>query len=116
MSSVSKSVYYFSFYLLAAGLVLFFFPNRLLALLGFAATTEIWIRLVGILTFILGVFFFYMAKQEARLFFYISMFGRGIFVIGILSLVLFYDAPSALLLFGIVDAAGLLWTLFAYRR
>jgi len=115
MSPVAKSVYYFSFYLLLAGLGLFFVPNQTIALLGIPETTEVWVHLVGVVTFILGVFFFYMARQNVRSFFYISMFGRGIFTLGILTLVLFYNAPISLLLFATVDTAGLLWTLFTYR-
>jgi hypothetical protein len=115
MSSVAKSVYYFSFYLLIAGLSLFLFPNDTIGLLGFEATEEIWIHLVGALTFILGTFFFYMAKREVLPFFYISIFGRAIFVLAILLLVIFKNAPSALLLFAAVDLAGLLWTSLTFR-
>lgn len=116
MSPAAKSVYYFSFYLLGAGLALFFFPNAVITLLGFPATPDVWIHLVGALTFILGVFFFSMARQEVRSFFYISMFGRGIFITGILALIIFYQAPVMLLFFAAVDLVGLLWTLATYAR
>lgn len=115
MSSVAKSIHYFSFYLLAAGLALFLFPNAILPLLGFTKTVEVWPHLVGALTFILGVFFYYMAKKNVAPFFYISMFGRGTFILAILILVLFYHAPIALFLFAAVDLIGLLWTLVAYQ-
>jgi hypothetical protein len=116
MSSTAKSVYYFGIYLLLAGLALFLLPNLVLGVLGIAGTTEIWIRLAGSLAFILGVFFIYMAGRDSRPFFYISMFGRGIFILSVLVLVAFYNAPPALLLFAGVDLLGLLWTLVAYRR
>jgi hypothetical protein len=63
MSSVAKSIYYFSVYLLLAGLALFFIPNQILALIGIAPTSEVWISLVGALTFIVGVFFHHMARR-----------------------------------------------------
>jgi hypothetical protein len=115
MSRAAKSVYYFGFYLLAAGLVLFISPNTLIALLGLQPTQDFWVYLVGALTFILGVFFFYMARSEIRPFFYISMFGRGIFALAIISAIIFYDAPVNLLLFAAIDLIGLTWTLYAYR-
>jgi hypothetical protein len=115
MSAAAKSVYYFGFYLLLAGLALFIAPNQILFLLKVPAATEIWIHLVGTLTFILGVFFLYMARQESRPFIYISMFGRVVFILGVLAVILIHDAPSALLLFAAVDAIGLIWTLAAWR-
>lgn len=116
MSGVAKSIHYFGFYLLLAGFALFFFPNFVLGLVGIPTTTDVWIHLVGALTFILGVFFVYMARQGSRPFSYISMFGRGTFTLAILLLILFYDAPVGLLLFALIDVAGLLWTLAVYRR
>lgn len=116
MTQIAKSIYVFGIYLLLAGLALFVAPNLVLGLLGIPGTTEIWIHLVGALTFILGVFFIYMARKEARAFFYISMFGRGIFIFAIVVLIYFYDAPVALLLFALADLIGLLWTLVAYRK
>jgi len=116
MSSSAKSIYYFSLYLLVAGLALFLFPNLILAVLRVPLTTEVWVRLVGALTFILGVFFNHMARKNSRDFFYISMFGRGIFTVAILIVILFYNAPLPLLLFAAVDVVGLVWTLVAYRN
>lgn len=116
MSKVAKSVYYFSFYLLLAGTALFLIPNQIITLLGIELASEVWIHLVGALTFILGVFFFYMAKQDSRPFFFISMFGRGIFTFAIVLLVIFWNAPTPLLLFALVDVAGLLWTAFTFKR
>src|SRR5688572_4659281 len=116
MSPVAKSVFYFSFYLLLAGLALFFVPNQTITIVGMAPTSEVWVHLVGALTFILGVFFYYTARKNAEPFFFISMFGRGIFTLAILSLVVFRDAPTGLLLFAAIDVIGLLWTFTTYKK
>ena len=116
MSSVAKSIYYFSFYLLLAGLGLFIFPNQMVGLIGVDPTEDVWIHFVGALTFILGLFFYWMSKHDIRSFFFISMFGRGIFSLCILLTILLYHAPLALLLFAVVDVGGLLWTLLEYRK
>jgi uncharacterized protein YjeT (DUF2065 family) len=116
MSAAARSVFYFSLYLLVAGLGLFLAPNQVLSVVGLASTNEVWVRLVGALTFILGVFFNYMARQNSRPFSYVSLYGRGIFIVAILIAVIFYRAPLALLLFAAVDLAGLLWTLTAYKK
>jgi hypothetical protein len=116
MSSVAKSVYYFSFYLMVSGLALFFASDTILPLLGIPGTTDVWVNVAATLVFILGVFFFHMARKNSRDFFFISLFGRGIFTVSIASLVLFYNAPVPLLLFAAVDVIGFLWTLGVYRK
>ena len=116
MSAVARSIYYFSFYLLIAGASLAIFPNIILSLLGIPPTSEIWIRLAGTLTFILGIFFNHMARHNIREFFFISLFGRGIFAVVVFALYVLLDVPTAILLFALVDIIGLFWTLIAYQR
>jgi hypothetical protein len=116
MTKYSQSVYYFSFYLLLSGALFFIFPNQVLAILGIQTTTEPWIHLLGILTFILGLFFFYMGRNNSREFAYISLFGRVLFILGVISVVILYNAPVSLLLFGVIDLFGFLWTLSEYLK
>ncbi len=115
MTPLAKSIYYFSFYLFLAGLALFFVPNVVLPMLALPKTEEIWIRLVGTLTFILGIFFNYTAKKNVVPFFFISMFGRGTFIVAVSLAVVLYHAPLPLFLFAAADLAGLLWTWITYR-
>ena len=116
MSNVAKSVYIFGIYLLLAGLALFVFPNETISILGLPTTDEVWIHLVGLLTFILGVFFTHMAKKNSQDFFFVSMFGRAIFIVGVCYLVFVWAAPYPLLLFALVDLLGLLWTFVTYKK
>lgn len=93
-----------------------FFPNTLLLIIRTEETTEPWIRLFGVTVFILGTFFLYMGRRGSKAFAYISLFGRAIFIFGIVSVIIFHAASIQLLLFGIVDLLGFLWTLVAYRE
>lgn len=69
MSSAARSITVFGVYLAAVGLSFFFIPNLVLPLVGLPTTTEVWIRLTGLLTAILGMYFLYGVRYEDRQFF-----------------------------------------------
>jgi hypothetical protein len=83
---------------------------------GIPATTDVWIRVVGMLVGFLA--FYYVRASHARLdaFYAWTVPAR-------MSVLLFFGAfvglglaPRALLLFGAVDALAALWTWMALRR
>lgn len=105
----------FGVYLAAAGMGLAVVPGVLLPLLGLPAPTEAWIRVVGILTAILGMYFLYCAAPDQQRFFKATVIARLMFFTGIATLVVSGIASPILLLFGLVDLLGAAWTLFALR-
>ncbi len=110
MSKAARSVYLFSIYLVAMGAVISIAPNFLLGLLRVPATDEIWIRIVGMLAFILGFYYFKAAQKNLIPFIRWTVYGRlvGFLMFCILGIGGF--GPPALILFGIVDGAGAVWT------
>lgn len=116
MTAAAVTIRVFGVYLLGLCAWLMAAPNVLLALFGFPTTDEVWIRVVGMLAGILGVYYLRAAAAELTAFFAWTVPVRmsvpavfGVFVL--LGL-----APPSLLLFGAVDAAGALWTWWALRR
>lgn len=105
----------FGAYLGASGLGFFAAPRVLLPLLGLAAPSEVWIRVVGILTMILSMYFIYCAQPGQRRFFQATVIARVMFFSGVGVLVLAGLAPPILLAFGLVDLAGAAWTQIALR-
>jgi hypothetical protein len=57
MTAAARSIQVFCAYLVALALALLLSPNTLLGLFGFAPTGEVWIRVVGMLVGILGVYY-----------------------------------------------------------
>ena len=116
MTAATRSIQVFGAYLVLLGLALLLSPNTLLGLFGIAPTGEVWIRVVGMLAGILGVYYlqaahaglatFYRWTRPIRL--SVPLFFAALFAAGL--------APPVLLLFGAVDAAGALWTWAALRR
>ena len=85
-------------------------PNALLSLFGFPHTSEVWIRVVGMLVTILGFYYFAAGRQDQRGFFVATLYGRSSVLLFFVVFVLLDLAPPSLILFGVIDALGALWT------
>ena len=64
MRKAVLSITVFGVYLAGVGIGFFLVPNLILLLLGFATTTEVWIRLAGLLRSVQGMYFLYGARQS----------------------------------------------------
>jgi hypothetical protein len=116
MSKPAFSVFVFGIYATCLGCTLLIAPNALLQPFRIAATSEVWIRIVGMLLLYLGGYYVLAARTDAVTFFRLSVWLR-------LSVIAFFGAfvllglgPPALLLFGAVDFAMAAWTWGALRR
>lgn len=82
----------------------------LLGLFGIPATTEVWIRVIGVLVALLCVYYVQSARHELTPFFVATIYTRvAVIVSFMLFVILGYAAPQ-LILFGAVDLAGAIWT------
>ncbi|RZJ03520.1 MAG: hypothetical protein EOP39_21545 [Rubrivivax sp.] len=116
MSHAAFTIKAFALYLMALGASLVFAPDFMLPLFGFAPTSEVWIRVLGVVVFNLGWYYWYAAVSEARPFFAASVFTRVFALLAFAGLVLTGFASPMLALFGVIDAAGGAWTWAALRR
>jgi hypothetical protein len=116
MSAAAKSVLAFAAYMLLLGAALVLAPNPLLVLFGVPATTEVWIRLIGVLVLCLSYYYVLAARRELVAFFRGTVHGRLFVAACIAAFVLVGLAPSVLLVFGAIDLAGALWTGASLRR
>lgn len=115
MRSASVSIKVFGVYVMLAGIMLLLAPNLLLSPLGFAAATEIWVRVLGAVAMVLGYYYWACGSAEARAFFKATIAGRFAFAALCLGLVLAMAAPWQLMIFGVVDVLGAVWTASALR-
>ncbi|MFO0553698.1 MAG: hypothetical protein U0271_35270 [Polyangiaceae bacterium] len=105
----------FGVYLGMSGLGFFGAPGMVVPMLGLPAPSEFWVRIVGLLTVILSMYFLYCARPGERRFFQATVIARCMFFTGVTALVLAGVAPKLLVLFGLVDLAGAAWTQLALR-
>ena len=116
MSKAAFTVKAFGVYLLLLGIALVVVPNLLLGLFGIPSTSEVWIRVVGLLAFNIGMYYWYAAKSEARPFFSASVYVRAAVPVVFIAFVALGLVSPLLVLFGLVDLAGAVWTFVALRK
>ncbi|HCM75308.1 MAG TPA: hypothetical protein DIS90_02930 [Cytophagales bacterium] len=116
MTAAAKSIYYFGIYLIVLGVTLTVSPNFLLTTFRIAETSEIWIRVLGAVVFNLGLYYMLMAPSNHTLFLTLSIYTRGLILLWFVVFVAIGWAPVQLILFGLVDGAGALWTMNSLRK
>ena len=115
MSKGARSVFVFGLYLLVLGIVLLVAPNFLLGIFFLPSTTEVWIRVVGMLVLFLGFFYLQAARKALTDFFRWTMYPRSTVILFFVAFVLLGFARPPLILFGVVDLLGAIWTGLALR-
>lgn len=110
MNQSSLSILVYSFYLFLMGTILVLTPNLLLTLFGFAETSEIWIRMLGLFTFTTGIYYFYSSLHNQTAFYKATIVGRFFFFIITVVFVYFLKQSPMLALIGSIDLIGSLWT------
>ncbi len=116
MTNAGKSVYYFGFYLMIVGITLTGFPNILLSTFQLPETNEVWIRVVGILVFNIGLYYVFMAPTNSTLFYTLTVYTRASILVWFIVFVLIGWVQPQLILFGLADMAGAAWTYMAMKK
>jgi hypothetical protein len=116
MSAAARSLQVWSIYLVALAVVLLIAPNPLLGAFRMAPTSEVWIRVVGMMVAFVGVYYWVAAATELVPIFRASVLCRVAVPVFFLVFVSAGWAPWSLLLFGAADLLGAAWTWWALRR
>jgi len=115
MRKTSTSLLVFGVYLLGMGLGLTFVPNVVIGTLGFPATDEIWIRVLGVVTLALAFYYISAARADLKTFAQWTVPARiGVFVAFTAFVFAGFVGPIMIAL-GSVDLLGALWTGWALR-
>src|SRR5919112_710025 len=102
MSRAARSLFVFGVYLFVLGLTLLLAPNPLLRLFGAPTTSEVWIRVVGMLVLCLSFYYVQAARGELTSFIRWTVWTRAAVIVYFAAFVLWASAPKALLWFGLV--------------
>jgi hypothetical protein len=97
------------------GITLTGFPNTLLSTFQLPETSEVWIRVVGVLVFNIGLYYVFMAPTNNALFYTLTIYTRASILVWFIVFVLIGWAPATLIPFGLADMAGAAWTFMAMR-
>jgi hypothetical protein len=116
MSSSAKSVFYFGLYLAMLGLSLIFFPNIPLNLFGIPSTSEVWIRVVGMLLLALSVYYLVSSRYDIVPIFKVTMYVRPTIILFFIAFAIAGLVTPNVILFAIIDLLGAIWTYLALKK
>lgn len=115
MTPAARSLQVFGIYLIGLSVLLVLAPNALLGLFGMPATQEVWIRVLGLVVGIIGAYDVIMAVHALTPLYLPSVIARTLVFVAFLAFALLGLAPPQLVIFGVIDLLGALWTWRAMR-
>jgi uncharacterized membrane protein YjjP (DUF1212 family) len=116
MSKAAVSVFAVGVFLILTGIGFFIVPNFVLSLLSIPPTDEVWIRILGMIVLFVGYYYVIAARKELKDFFDATISVRIVCFVCFLVLVLTKIAYPILIIFGIIDLIGAIWTTCALRK
>jgi hypothetical protein len=102
-------------YVIISGLQLLFVPNFLLGMFGIAPTSEIWIRVLGMLVLVLSIYYYAIYKNGNKEIVRATVQGRLLFCAGLVMFVILGMAPPVLIGFALAETGLALWSLAEIR-
>ena len=115
MSAAAKSILAFGIYLLLLGSLFLLLPNVGLSWFGLPPTNEPWIRVGGFGSLGLAYYYIQAALSETTVFFHWTIHARPAALICFIIFVMLKLAPPILILLGVIDVLGAIWTGLALR-
>ncbi len=117
MSRAAKSIFFFGIYVISLGVFLVVAPNVLLKFFSVPETSEVWIRIVGVVVLVIGYYYVRAAIDNKGMtkFFRWTIYTRSSVIVFFTVFVLLNYIEPTLILFGVIDLAGAIWTALALR-
>ena len=115
MSKSAFSAKVFAIYLFIVGAVIVVAPNVLLSIFRIPHAYEIWIHVVGVLAFMIGVYAWVAAKHEFKPFLEASVYTRFVVFVAFTTFAAIGLASPMIIFFGVADLLGGMWTYFALK-
>jgi hypothetical protein len=115
VNKVATSIRVFGIYLMLLGAAVLAVPNLVLAPFGIPPTSEVWLRVVGVLVLALGYYYVQAARHDLVPFYRATVPARAFVFLSFVAFVLFGLVKPALILFGTIDLAGAAWTFVGLR-
>jgi hypothetical membrane protein len=115
MSKSAFSAKVFAVYLFVVGALLVFTPNLVLSVFRISPTSEVWIHVVGLIAFMIGVYAWIAAKHENKPFLEASVYTRFAVFVALTTFAAIGLASPMIVLFGVADLLGGIWTHLALK-
>ncbi|GAB5552637.1 MAG: hypothetical protein Sapg2KO_22280 [Saprospiraceae bacterium] len=118
MKQAASSLKIFGIYLvIIPGLGLLSIPEFILDLLQLSHGDDLWVaRMVGLLAFVLGVYYIYIGKYAITVLYMKTVIMRYLAALFMVGLWITDQVEIMILLFAAIDAAGASWTMIGIKR
>jgi len=117
MNSAEKSLFVFGLYLIfAVGLGFMLMPTMMLDMFGLKYGDDTWIRFVGMLASIIGVYYLVAVKLKLHQLFIWTVWMRYYAAAFMVATLLFGKTGIPILMFAGIDALAATWTLIALKK
>ena len=111
MNSTELSIFIFGIYLIAVSAGFLIIPNVILPMFKIAKTQEQWIRVLAVVLGAVATYYIVAAMNNLTPIFWATVYIRFGVLVSFVGLVLAKKAKPPLIIFGVIDAAGAVWTL-----
>ena len=113
MTRTSKSILYFSFYMEAVGILMIVFPQLVLRILNINTDAGVVVRFLGMVDFFMGYYYLRagMSREKFKAFYQLTIHTRFSALVLLVVFVIVWSANPIVVLFGVIDAAGAVWTI-----
>jgi hypothetical protein len=115
MSSSGRSLFIFGIYLTLLGICMIAIPNTILNIFDLPTTSEVWIRVAGVLVLVIAFYDIQAGRNNLVNFLRWSIIARTSVIVFFTAFVLFGFVKPILILFGALDLFGAVWTYLALR-
>ncbi|MGA2848907.1 MAG: hypothetical protein ABSE46_07930 [Terracidiphilus sp.] len=115
MSRARVSIVVYGAYLAAAGVVMGLFPDALMALARITDTHDFWVRIAGVLSFVVGIKAIQNSYVENTTLFRFDNFTRTLAATFMVILVVMGIAPKIILVLSALEYGSSIWTELAIR-
>lgn len=115
MNSPRISILFWAILEMALGLGLFLVPAQITDLIGIVEPSEVWIRVLGIAVFGLGIFYLSSTFADSHWFYRASILERAVGAVT-LAVLAIADGPWQLWIFAVATLLGGSWTAIAVRN
>ena len=116
MSPVDMSLFVFGIFIFVVdGMGFLLIPNTVLRLFRIPETKEVWIRILGFVIALLGSYYIVSGLYHQAAFAWATVFGRFAVLLFLIIMTLIKQKKPAIILFGVIDAAGGIWTLLTLQ-
>ncbi len=117
INAADLSVFVFGIFIIVVdGFGLLVIPNTILRLLRIPETTEVWIRILGGTVALLGAYYIVAGLCNLVSFDWATVFGRFAVLPFLVLLALLKQVKPQIIVFGVADVAGAIWTLIALLK